>query len=134
MTMSNAALRLLLIVGAMTALAVATGILFLPELFYASYGIDPSGNISLLNELKAPAVAIMLASGVMASALTKPKLLPFALFSGVLVFLCFGLGRVIAVMQDGMPSTALIWVAAIEVMLGLFFAWGLLRSSTERSA
>lgn len=127
MIMPRASQSVLLVIGALAALAVSAGILLMPDLFYASYGIDPAGNIALLNELKAPAGAILLAAGVMLAALFKPSWHPFALFSGVQIFLCFGLGRVAAMARDGLPSPGLIWVAGIELVLGLIFAWNLLR-------
>ena len=118
---------LLLGIGAITAVGLALPILFLPDPFYAGYGIDPGANVSLLNELKAPAVVILALGAMQALALFDPARLLLGLGSGLLLYLGFGLSRLIAMATDGLPSTGLLAVVATELLFGLGFAAALWR-------
>lgn len=125
--MRQVAQPLLIGIGALTALALALAILILPVPFYAGYGIDLDGQTSLLNELKAPAIVIMALGVAMAAGLIRANRIRSALTAGTLLYLGFGLARVIALITDGPPSAGLIWVMAAELLLGLFFALALWR-------
>ena len=118
-------LRLLLGTGALVALMLALAILFTPTAFYASYGITIGSDIALLNEMKAPAGAILLAALVMAVGLLDPAWLGRALLVGALLYLGFGLGRVIALASDGLPPASLLAAMAVELLLGLGFCLAL---------
>lgn len=125
--MRQMALRLLIGLGAITALALSLSILFVPGPFYASYGIDTVDQTSLLNELKAPALVILALGVAMATGLFRADLARPAFAAGTLLYLGFGLARVIAVIFDGLPSASLVWVMAFELLLGLLFALALWR-------
>jgi hypothetical protein len=118
--------RVLLGMGALTALILASAILFLPGPFYAGYGIDPGGQVSLLNELKAPALVIMSLGVLQSIALFVPARLRLGLGAGLLLYLGFGLSRVVAMAIDGLPSAGLVLVALVELALGLAFGAALL--------
>jgi hypothetical protein len=119
--------RVLLGTGALTAIALALAILFLPGPFYAAYGIELGTNVSLLNELKAPALAILVLGLLQALALIERVLLPLGLGAGLLLYLGFGAARLIAMATDGLPSTGLVAVAAVEILLGFGFAFAFWR-------
>jgi hypothetical protein len=114
-------LRLLLGTGALVALVLALAILFTPTAFYAGYGIAIGGDVALLNELKAPAGAILLAGLVMVAGLSRPTWLGHALLAGTLLYLGFGLGRLVGLI-DGLPPASLLAAMAIELAFGLAFA------------
>lgn len=118
----------LLGIGALVAIAIATSILFLPGAFYASYGIDPGGNTALLNELKAPALLIMLAGLVILAGFFRPPWRQRALWAGAVFYLTFGLSRLVSIAIDGVPPTGLLWAMASEFGLGLLFAFALWRA------
>ncbi len=123
--MRTAALMALLGVGALVALAIALAILFVPGPFYAGYGIDPAGNVALLNELKAPALLILAAGLAMLMGLARPAWRQRALWTGALFYLSFGLSRLFAMALDGPPPAGLLWAMASELVLGLLFALAL---------
>lgn len=119
--------RILLLSGALTAIVLAFAILFLPGPFYAGYEIHTSGQVSLLNELKAPALLILIAGLVQAVGVLRAGWMYRGLLAGAVLFLSFGLSRTIAMVLDGPPSIGLVWVLAIEIALGMLFAlalWG----------
>ena len=115
--------RLLLGIGALTAIALALAILFLPGPFYAGYGIEPGTNVSLLNELRAPALVILVLGILQALALFSRVSLRLGLGAGLLLYLGFGTSRLIAMATDGLPSSGLVAVTVVEVLLGLGFAF-----------
>lgn len=119
--------RLLLALGAVTALGLSFAILFLPGPFYASYGIDPTGQTSLLNELKAPALVIMAVGLIQAHAIVQPRSQTFALGIGAVFYLGFGLARLAALASDGLPSPALLGAMGVEMGIGLLFGLALWR-------
>lgn len=123
--------RLLLGLGALTAIALALAILFLPGPFYAGYGIAPGSDVSLLNELKAPALVILVLGLMQGLALFGRVPLPLGLGAGLLLYLGFGVARIIAMGTDGLPSTGLVAVAALEILLGLGFALAFWRQRTR---
>ena len=49
----------LLLTSGLLAAGIAATILFAPDAFYASYGIDIGSNVNLANELKAPAGVLL---------------------------------------------------------------------------
>ena len=65
-------LKGILLVAGLVAIAIGTAILFFPIAFYGSYGIDVSGKISLINELKAPGLALAASGLLIASARFLP--------------------------------------------------------------
>ncbi|MHA6299205.1 DUF4345 domain-containing protein [Devosia sp. CAU 1758] len=119
--------RILLGLGAVTAIVLALAILFLPGPFYAGYGIDPAGQVSLLNELKAPALVILALGLIQGAGLIRASWQRNGLLAGALLYLGFGLARLLAILLDGLPANGLVWVMAIELLLGLFFALALWR-------
>ncbi|WP_297104806.1 DUF4345 domain-containing protein [uncultured Devosia sp.] len=121
--------RILLVTGALIAFVLSLAVLFAPAAFYAGYGITVGGDIALLNEMKAPAGAILLAALVMAVGLINPAWLGSALLVGALLYLGFGLGRVIALTSDGIPPASLLAAMAVELLLGLGFSQALWRQS-----
>ncbi len=122
--------RLLLGAGALVALALALAILFAPQAFYSGYGIAIGNDVALLNELKAPAGAILLAAGIMTLGLFRPGWLGHALLVGAVLYLGFGLGRALALVPDGLPPASLLAAMTLELALGLGFAFAFWRQRT----
>ncbi|MBJ3784317.1 DUF4345 family protein [Devosia sediminis] len=121
--------RILLGTGATIALVLALAILVAPTAFYGSYGIALGSDIAPLNEMKAPAGAILLAAAVMAAGLFRSDWLGPALLAGGLLYLGFGVGRLLALAADGMPPASLVAAMAVELVLGAFFAAALWRQA-----
>jgi len=109
---------LLLVAGALLIL-VSTFILTSPVDFYASNNIELSANVSLLNELKAPA-GLLLAAGVfMISAIFLRSQADTALWLAALIYLSYAVSRFMSMASDGVPAAGLVQAAALEGIVGL---------------
>ncbi|MEM9533517.1 MAG: DUF4345 family protein, partial [Pseudomonadota bacterium] len=79
--------------GALVAggLLVVVGgyILASPDAFFQSNGIELGGNVSLTNEMKAPAGFLVMAGGMMLASLWRSSMMSAALGLGSLVYLSY---------------------------------------------
>ena len=97
--------------------AVGGGTLFAPHAFFASNGAVLGTGPSLMSEIRAPG-AFLLVSGLVASVaamrlvIARPVLALVALIYGA-----FGIGRLVSIVLDGMPSASLVTAAALEVLV-----------------
>ncbi len=103
------------------AIAAAIGgmILIAPDVFYASYGIVLSNDPSALNETRASggllfALGALIIAGAFVSALTLTSSIV-----AVLVYLSYGLSRVVGFALDGWPNEGMVEAAVIEFAIGL---------------
>ncbi len=112
-------LKTTLLISGLIAAGIGGVILFFPADFYAPYNIDVMSNISLLNEMKASAGAL-LASGliIMAGAFVSKLTFTSSLLAGVL-YLSYGLSRILSMVADGMPAEGLQQAAILEIVIGL---------------
>jgi len=109
---------LLLVAGSMLIL-VGGLILGSPTDFYASNNIELGSDVSLLNELKAPA-GFLLASGVfMIGAIFIRRQADTALSLAALLYLSYAITRFVSMVFDGVPAEGLIQAAALEGLIGL---------------
>ena len=109
---------LLLVAGAVLIL-VATFILASPVDFYASNNIELGANVSLLNELKAPA-GLLLAAGVfMIGAIFVRSQADTALWLATLIYLSYAVSRLVSMAFDGVPAAGLVQATALEGAIGL---------------
>ena len=79
--------RGLLLASGLIAAGIAAMILFAPDAFYGRYGIDIGANISLANELKAPAGVLLLAGLLMIAGVFKSELTISSLATAAAVYL-----------------------------------------------
>ena len=111
--------RLVLGVSGTLAVAIAGTILFAPEAFYGSYGIPVGGNPTLTNELKAPAGTLLIAGLLMLAGVIRKRLMRVSLITAAVIYLSYGLSRVLSMALDGMPDSGMISAAAIELVIGV---------------
>ncbi len=117
----------LLLASGLIAAGIAAMILLAPNAFYGSYGIDLGANVSLANELKAPAGALLLAGLLMMAGVFKSDFIIPSLATAAAVYLSYGLSRVLSMAIDGVPHSGLVSAAAIEVAIGAISLVDLLR-------
>lgn len=100
-------------------------ILLWPVDYFAMNGIDIGGNSTLLNEVRAQGGALLAAGIVVIVGAFVPKLTFTSALTSVLVYLSYGLSRILSMAVDGLPITSLIIVAVLEITIGLicFFAF-----------
>ena len=109
---------LLLVAGALLIL-IGTFIIASPADFYASNNIELGTNVSLLNELKAPA-GLQLAAGLfMIGAIFVRSQSDTALWLAVLIYLSYAGSRFVSMVFDGVPAAGLVQAAALESVVGV---------------
>jgi len=122
---SPAILRLLLLVSGIIAIGIACAILFAPQAFYASYGIEMGSNANLTNELKAPSGALLAAGLLMLAGAFISELTFISTTTAAVVYLSYGLSRLSSMAIDGLPDAALISAAIFELIIGTVCALAL---------
>ena len=111
-------IALLLVSGALL-IFVGTSIIASPTDFYGSNNIDLGANVSLLNELKAPA-GVLLAAGIfMISAIFGRGKTDVALWLAALIYLSYAVSRSVSMVFDGIPATGLVQATVLEAIIGL---------------
>ena len=118
-TMKNSmVLKAILLISGLIAAGVGGVILLMPAAFYAGYGIDLGGNVSLLNEIRAPGGA-MLAAGILVMAGAFVARLTFtATVLATVLYLAYGLSRVLSIAIDGLPVEDLVFATVLELVVG----------------
>lgn len=117
--------RGLLLASGLLATGIAATILVAPDPFYASYDIDVSSNASLANELKAPAGMLLVAGLLMLAGVAKSEHTVTSLAVGSVIYLSYGLSRLLSIAVDGIPHSALVSAAMLELALGTVCLFGL---------
>jgi len=123
-------LRIILLVSGLILTGVGGAVLFMPVAFYAGNGIDLGGNISLLNEIRSPGGAL-LASGILIMLGAFVAKLTFtSTVISVLMYLSYGMSRILSIAIDGMPTEGLLKATAVEIVIGLVGVVALLKYRT----
>jgi hypothetical protein len=120
-------LKTILIISGLIASGVGATILYSPVAFYASYGIELGGNFSLLNEVRAPGGALLAIGILIMSGAFVDKLAFTAVVVSTLLYLSYGLSRVMSIAIDGMPAEGLVQAAVLEIVIGLACTFALVK-------
>ena len=119
--------RGLLLASGLIAAGIAVMILFAPDAFFGGYGIDIGANVSLANELKAPAGLLLLAGFVMLAGVFRSEFAISSLATATVVYLSYGLSRILTMAIDGVPHSGLVGAAVIEIAIGVICLADLVR-------
>lgn len=127
-TMRNStAQRSVLVLAGLVLVAIGSGTLFVPVSFHSANGIDLGGSASLLSETRA-AGGVLLAIGVLVMLGAFLARLSFAAAAiGALVYLAYGLARLLSLALDGRPAGILVLATVLELLLGIACALALVR-------
>jgi len=112
-------LKTILILSGLIASGIGAAILIAPVTFYATYGIELGSNVSLLNEIRAPGGALLASGLLIISGAFVDKLAFTAVVVSTLLYLSYGLSRVMSIAIDGMPVEGLVQAAVLEIAIGL---------------
>jgi len=121
-------LRLLLLISALAAMGIGASLLFAPAQFHASYGIELGRDPSLLSEVRAPGAALLALGALMLLGVFVRTFTQTATIIAAVVYLAYGLARLVSFGLDGMPDDGLIEAAAIELVIGSLCVAALVRS------
>jgi hypothetical protein len=112
-------LKIILFVLGMVLIAIGSWRLIMPVEFFASNGMELGNDVNILNEARA-AGGMVLASGII---VMLGAFLPALTFTStvvsILIFLSFGVARLIGIAIDGMPGEKIIQGIIIEFVFGL---------------
>jgi hypothetical protein len=108
----------LLVAGSLLIL-VGAFILASPVEFYASNGIELGADVSLLNELRAPAGLLLTAGLFVIGAVFARRQADTALWLAALIYLSYAGSRFLSMAFDGVPAAGLIQAAALESIVGI---------------
>lgn len=125
--------RGLLLLSGLVAVAIAATILVAPQAFYASYDIDLGSNVDLVNELKAPAGALLVAGFLMLAGVVRTDLAPVSFGTAAAVYLSYGGSRLVSMLVDGVPNESLVSAAVVEILIGAVCLFGLTRIRNPKS-
>jgi len=116
--LANTQKAILLVAGALLIL-VSGLILTSPADFYAANEIELGANVSLLNELKAPAGLLLAVGLFMIGAIFIQSMTDTATWLAALVYLSYAGSRFVSMALDGVPAPGLMQAAALEALVGL---------------
>ncbi|MCR9136650.1 MAG: DUF4345 domain-containing protein [Alphaproteobacteria bacterium] len=117
----------ILVVAGLIAIVVGAGILFAPQAFHASAGIDLRDDVRLLNEMRAPGGAILVCGLFVIAGAFRARLAFPATMLAFVLYTAFGLSRLVGMAIDGLPGPALVQITILELAVGLVCGLALLR-------
>lgn len=120
-------LKVVLLVSGIVAIGIACAILFAPEAFYATYGIELGSDANLANELKAPSGALLAAGLLILAGVFKSEFTFASTATAAVVYLSYGLSRLSSMAIDGFPNGALIAAASFELVIGTVCTFAVFR-------
>lgn len=91
---------------------------FNPAPIKANEGIDIAGNASALNDVRAFGMLLLATALFSFLGSFKSSLRKAAAISSFMLFLSLGLGRLLSIFLDGMPSDGLIKATGLEFIIG----------------
>lgn len=112
-------IRTYLLIGGVIATGLGAMILLAPVAFYAGYGIDPAGQVNLLNELRSHGLSLLGAGLFIGFGAFRSRLTYAALIVSTVLYLAYGLSRLVAIAMDGLPSSSLLLTGGFEIVMGL---------------
>ena len=119
--------KIVLCIAGIIVIGIGGAILISPIDFFASNQIDIGNNASLLSEIRAPAGALLACGILILSGVFVSKLTYTSLIVSSLVYLSYGISRIIGIGIDGMPSDSLVYAAVFEIFIGLVCMFFLLK-------
>ena len=111
--------KTILLISGLIAVGIGIGILFAPEAFYAANNIALGHDINLLNEIRAPGGALLASGALIISGAFVSELTFSSLVVSSLMYLAYGLSRILSMVIDGIPDQGLVVVCVLEVVIGL---------------
>ena len=116
---NSKALKTILFISGLMLAGFGGAILFMPAAMAALNGVELGGNASLLSETRAPGGAL-LASGILVILGAFVAKLTFtSTVVAALVYLSYGLSRILSMAIDGLPAEGLVQVTVLEIATGL---------------
>lgn len=100
------------------ALAIGSCLLFIPVTFQASAGIVLADDPGLLSEMRGPGGFIFSSGVIMIIGAIRPAFTFTALILCCVLYLSYGISRVLSVVLDGMPGETIVAAMVAELVIG----------------
>ena len=114
--------KVTLIVSGLGGVSIGLAALFIPHPFHASAGVVLGDDVNLLNEMRAPSGALLVFGIYVLWCAYRANMAAVALSLSAVVYLSYGVSRIVSLVADGMPSNALLAIMAYELALGVICA------------
>jgi len=114
----NRYVKALLIVSGLLGIGIGFALTFFPIAFEASAGIDLGEDINLLSEIRAPSGVLLIGGILIVLGAFISKLTRTAVLLSSLIYLSYGLSRIVGVLMDGLPNESLLMALALELIVG----------------
>jgi len=124
-------LNAILFVSGLVGIVVGGGMLFSPVEFHATSGVLLDGSTNLNNEMRAAGGPILVGGIIIVAAAFFERLRFAATLMSGAFYLSYGSARIVSIMIDGMPSTALIQITGLEISMGIVLLTALYFLSTR---
>lgn len=115
-------LKIYLVISGLLLTFIGGATLLMPVEMKASAGIDISGNISVLNDIRAMSALLLGIALISLTGALSKKLSYTAALMSTLTFLTLGIGRAISIFSDGDPVDGLVKATILEFVLGIIGA------------
>jgi len=111
-------LKAILLISGLIGVSIGAGILFVPEAFFATNNIVLARDANLLSEIRAPGGALLASGVLIITGAFIPTLTFTALALSSLMYLSYGVSRMIGMALDGMPGDGLVAACVLEMTIG----------------
>ena len=111
--------RLALGVSGVVLAGIGLAMLVAPLDFFALNGVEIPADPSMLSEITAPGVALVLVGALMLMGSFKLEFAKLGLAEGGLVYGSYGVSRLISVFTNGLPNDSLVTAMVMELVIGV---------------
>ena len=119
--------KTILFISGLILVGIGAATLFAPVAFLGTSGIDLGGQINLLSEIRAAGGALLASGIVIMLGVFVAKLTFTSTVISILVYLSYGIARILSMAIDGMPAQELMAATALEIIIGLAGVFALLK-------
>ncbi|MCY7296490.1 DUF4345 domain-containing protein [Alteromonas sp. a30] len=114
----------MLIISGLLLIFIGASYLFTPIEFYASANqTDISGQVNLLSEIRAAGGGLLLGGILVAVGAFKSHFAYTATVISIMIWMGWGLARIVGFAADGMPNEGLVIATICEILIGI---WGII--------
>ena len=117
-TLKSGLTELTVFISGAILVLIGLSITLSPAGFYAGSSIELDNSVNLISELRAPAGMLIVAGAIILASLLVKSLRLHALLISSLVYLPYGLARLIGFAVEGIPHSSIVIAAAIELTFG----------------
>jgi len=120
-------LKTILFISGLILTGIGGAVLFMPVAFFATNGINIENNINLLSEIRSPGGALFASGILIMLGAFMAKLTFTSSVISILMYLSYGISRILSIAIDGMPTEGLVKATAVEIIIGLVSVFAILK-------